>query len=41
MRGVYRLFFGVEAHPRGLAIADENMDRESDEKTSAVHFFAP
>lgn len=38
MRGVYRLFFGVEAHLRGMAIADEDMDGESDGKTSAVHF---
>lgn len=33
-----RLFVEVEGHDRVYAIADEDMDRENDEKTSAVHF---
>lgn len=33
-----RLFVEVEGHARVFAIADEDMDRENDEKTSAVHF---
>lgn len=33
-----RLFIEVEGHARVYAIADEDLDRESDEKTSAVHF---
>mgnify|MGYP003372777046 CR=1 FL=1 len=33
-----RLFVEVEGHPRIHAIADEDLDRENDEKTSAVHF---
>src|SRR6187551_3283293 len=33
-----RMFVEVEGHPRIYAIADEDMDRENDEKTSAVHF---
>ncbi|MDO9112250.1 MAG: DUF3501 family protein [Polaromonas sp.] len=33
-----RLFVEVEGHARVYAIADEDMDRENDEKTSAVHF---
>jgi hypothetical protein len=33
-----RLFVEVEGHPRVYAIADEDMDRENEEKTSAVHF---
>ena len=33
-----RLFVEVEGHPRIYAIADEDLDRENDEKTSAVHF---
>lgn len=33
-----RLFIQVEGHPRVYAIADEDLDRENDEKTSAVHF---
>jgi hypothetical protein len=33
-----RMFVEVEGHPRVYAIADEDMDRENDEKTSAVHF---
>lgn len=33
-----RLFIQVEGQPRVYAIADEDMDRENDEKTSAVHF---
>jgi hypothetical protein len=33
-----RLFVEVEGQSRVYAIADEDMDRENDEKTSAVHF---
>jgi hypothetical protein len=33
-----RLFVEVEGHPRVYAIADEDLDRENEEKTSAVHF---
>ena len=33
-----RLFIEVEGHPRVYAIADEDLDRENAEKTSAVHF---
>jgi hypothetical protein len=33
-----RLFVEVEGHPRAYAIADEDLDRENDEKTSSVHF---
>ena len=33
-----RLFVEVEGHARAYAIADEDMDRENDAKTSAVHF---
>src|SRR5207253_716012 len=33
-----RLFIQVEGQPRVYAIADEDMNRENDEKTSAVHF---
>ena len=33
-----RLFVEVEGHPRAFAIADEDLDRENAEKTSAVHF---
>lgn len=33
-----RLFIEVEGRPRVFAIADEDLDRENDEKTSAVHF---
>ena len=33
-----RLFVEVEGHPRVYAIADEDLDRENDEKTSAVPF---
>jgi len=40
-----RMFVEVEGHERVYAIADEDLDRENDEKTSAVHFlrfeFAP
>ncbi len=40
-----RMFVEVEGHSRVYAIADEDLDRENDEKTSAVHFlrfeFAP
>ena len=33
-----RLFVEVEGHPRVHAIADEDLERENAEKTSAVHF---
>jgi hypothetical protein len=33
-----RLFVEVEGYERVYAIADEDLDRETDEKTSAVHF---
>ena len=33
-----RLFVEVEGQARVYAIADEDLDRENDEKTSAVHF---
>jgi hypothetical protein len=33
-----RMFVEVEGHGRVYAIADEDLDRENDEKTSAVHF---
>ena len=33
-----RMFVEVEGHARVYAIADEDLDRETDEKTSAVHF---
>jgi hypothetical protein len=33
-----RVFVEVEGHPRVYAIADEDLDRENAEKTSAVHF---
>ena len=33
-----RMFVEVEGHPRVYAIADEDLDRETEEKTSAVHF---
>jgi len=33
-----RLFVEVEGQPRVYAIADEDLDRENEEKTSAVHF---
>jgi hypothetical protein len=33
-----RLFVEVEGHPRSYAIADEDLERENDEKTSSVHF---
>ena len=33
-----RLFVEVEGHARIHAIADEDLERENDEKTSAVHF---
>ncbi len=33
-----RMFVEVEGHKRIYAIADEDLDRENDEKTSAVHF---
>ena len=33
-----RLFVEVEGHARVYAIADEDLDRENDVKTSAVHF---
>ena len=33
-----RVFVEVEGHARAYAIADEDLDRETAEKTSAVHF---
>ena len=33
-----RMFVEVEGHGRVYAIADEDLDRETEEKTSAVHF---
>ena len=33
-----RVFVEVEGHARSYAIADEDLDRETTEKTSAVHF---
>jgi hypothetical protein len=33
-----RMFVEVEGHQRAYAIADEDLDRENDEKTSSVHF---
>ena len=33
-----RMFVEVEGQPRVYAIADEDLERENDEKTSAVHF---
>ena len=34
-----RVFVEVEGHDRAYAIADGDLNRENDEKTSAVHFF--
>lgn len=33
-----RMFIEVEGHPRVYAIADEDLERENEEKTSSVHF---
>lgn len=33
-----RVYVEVQGHPRVYAIADEDLERENDEKTSAVHF---
>lgn len=33
-----RMFVEVEGHPRIHAIADEDLERENEEKTSSVHF---
>lgn len=33
-----RMFVEVEGHSRVYAVADEDLDRETVEKTSAVHF---
>ena len=33
-----RMFVEVEGHPRVYAIADEDLERENEEKTSSVHF---
>lgn len=33
-----RMFVEVEGHARSHAIADEDLERENDEKTSSVHF---
>lgn len=32
------MFVEVEGHPRIYAVADEDLERENDEKTSSVHF---
>lgn len=32
------MFVEVEGHPRVYAIADEDLERENEEKTSSVHF---
>ncbi len=34
----HRMFVEVEGHSRVMAIADEDLERSNDEKTSAVHF---
>ncbi|HLD10316.1 MAG TPA: DUF3501 family protein [Methylophilaceae bacterium] len=34
----HRIFIEVEGQPRVYAIADEDLDRSTEEKTSAVHF---
>ncbi|HVE53689.1 MAG TPA: DUF3501 family protein [Ramlibacter sp.] len=33
-----RMFVEVEGHPRVYAIADEDLERDTEDKTSAVHF---
>jgi len=33
-----RLWVQIEGHPRAYAIADEDLERENEEKTSSVHF---
>jgi len=33
-----RVWVQVEGHPRSYAIADEDLERENEEKTSSVHF---
>jgi hypothetical protein len=33
-----RLWVQIEGYPRTYAIADEDLDRENEEKTSSVHF---
>ena len=33
-----KVYVAVDGLPRVYAIADEDLDRENDEKTSAVHF---
>ena len=33
-----RIWVAVNGHPRVYAVADEDMDRENEEKTSSVHF---
>ena len=33
-----RMFIEVEGHARVYAIADEDLDRETEDKTSSVHF---
>jgi hypothetical protein len=39
LRGIEdRVYVQVAGHPRVYAIADEDLERETDEKTSAVHF---
>jgi hypothetical protein len=34
----HRMFVEVEGHARAYAVADEDLERSTDEKTSAVHF---
>ena len=34
----HRVFAEVAGHPRAFALADEDLDRSTDDKTSAVHF---
>ena len=34
----HRVYVQVEGHPPAYAIADEDLDRSTDDKTSAVHF---
>lgn len=33
-----RVYVQVDGHPRAYAIADEDLDRENEQKTSSVHF---
>ncbi|HVO88026.1 MAG TPA: DUF3501 family protein [Casimicrobiaceae bacterium] len=39
LKGIERaVWVRVQGHPKVMAIADEDLDRETDEKTSSVHF---